>query len=157
MQKGTSCLGQRTDDEGNRFGNVGSAEQGVPSWKYPPPSMIQSPKHRKCPMCAEEILIEAKRCKHCGEILDEEIAAQYVPPLTWNPGTAALISLFIPGGGHMYKNQIGVGLVYLILVPIGYLFFILPGLCLHIFCIVDSAKVHRPDIGKLRISSVHRN
>lgn len=31
MQKGTSCLGQRTDDEGNRLGNVGSAEQGVPS------------------------------------------------------------------------------------------------------------------------------
>ncbi len=34
VQKGTSCLGQRTDDEGNRFGNVGSAEQGVPSWGF---------------------------------------------------------------------------------------------------------------------------
>jgi hypothetical protein len=25
---------------------------------------------RKCPMCAETILVEAKKCKHCGSILN---------------------------------------------------------------------------------------
>jgi len=40
VQKGTSCLGQRTDDEGNQFGNVGSAERGVPSWFVPLPSSL---------------------------------------------------------------------------------------------------------------------
>jgi len=28
-------------------------------------------KTKKCPFCAEEILSEAKKCKHCGEIIDE--------------------------------------------------------------------------------------
>ena len=25
---------------------------------------------KKCPFCSEEILFEAKKCKHCGEFLD---------------------------------------------------------------------------------------
>jgi hypothetical protein len=28
---------------------------------------------RKCPWCAEEILAEAKKCKHCGEFLTDEV------------------------------------------------------------------------------------
>ncbi len=65
-------LGQRTDDEGNQIGNVGSAEQGVPSWYYhlPPPFMVAM---KKCPFCAEEILSDALKCKHCHEVLSNTV------------------------------------------------------------------------------------
>ncbi len=28
---------------------------------------------KKCPYCAETILIDAKKCKHCGELLDSQL------------------------------------------------------------------------------------
>lgn len=27
----------------------------------------------KCPFCAEEIAVDARKCKHCGEYLDPEL------------------------------------------------------------------------------------
>jgi PspA/IM30 family len=32
---------------------------------------------KKCPWCAEEILLEAKKCKHCGEFLREEEGSEH--------------------------------------------------------------------------------
>jgi hypothetical protein len=31
------------------------------------------PSHRACPFCGEEILAVAKKCKHCGEMLDQTV------------------------------------------------------------------------------------
>lgn len=33
---------------------------------------LASQTKKKCPYCAEEVLIEAKKCKHCGEYLNNE-------------------------------------------------------------------------------------
>lgn len=37
------------------------------------PSPISEPGKRKCPFCAEEINIDAVKCKHCGEFLSEAL------------------------------------------------------------------------------------
>lgn len=55
-----------------------------------------------------------------------------------SPGIAVLISVFIPGGGNMYCDEIFKGIVYLILTPIGYFCFILPGIILHICSLVSA-------------------
>jgi uncharacterized protein (DUF983 family) len=34
---------------------------------------------KRCPFCAEEILAVAKKCKHCGSMLDESAAAPSKP------------------------------------------------------------------------------
>ncbi len=94
---------------------------------------------RRCPYCAEEILISAKKCKHCGEFLDPELRRHVTGP-KWNPGIAAILSLLIPGAGQMYKGQVGNGLVWFVVVVVGYVFFILPGLILHLCCIVGAAS-----------------
>jgi TM2 domain-containing membrane protein YozV len=104
----------------------------------------------KCPYCAEVISASAKKCKHCGEFLDETLRQARMPtpvpqqPLrAWNPGTAAVLSFVIPGTGQMYKGQVGVGLCWLVGVVTGYAAFVVPGAILHIACVYN-AYSHGP-------------
>ena len=103
---------------------------------------------RKCPYCAESIQVDAIKCKHCGEILDSQLKArrnqQQVQNQSreqkWSPGIAALISFIIPGGGQMYKGEVGMGIFWFTIVIIGYCMLLLPGIILHIICVVTAAQ-----------------
>ena len=100
------------------------------------------PTTKRCPYCQEQILILAVKCKHCGEILDEQLREErrVPPPQRWHPGVAAVLSFLIPGLGQMYKGQICIGFLWLFLVLIGYAFCLIPGFVIHILCIFSAAS-----------------
>jgi TM2 domain-containing membrane protein YozV len=105
--------------------------------------------HIACPYCAEPIRYGARKCRHCGEYLDDDLRRQqrraaYDNPLAAgakpNAGIAAVLSLFFPGAGQIYREKIGVGIAWFVAVTIGYLMLVIPGLILHGICIYDAAS-----------------
>ena len=100
------------------------------------PTTAVEPKVR-CPYCSELIAFAAKKCKHCGEFFDPTLRQSRMPQ-AWNPGVAAVLSLVIPGAGQMYKGQVGAGFGWPIGTVAGYCVFVIPGLILHITCIVKA-------------------
>lgn len=51
---------------------------------------------RECPMCGEMIKAVAKKCRHCGEFLDEKLRAQREEED--DPGPDPALSMLIPIG-----------------------------------------------------------
>jgi TM2 domain-containing membrane protein YozV len=128
---------------------------------------------KTCPSCAQEIQDAALVCRFCDARLpsvDDEQRARRVPapravleapppvvgpaapasPVVvvavhaWRPGVAALLSFLIPGAGQIYKGQIAQGIAWFVFVVVGYALFILPGLVLHLVCIVAAGSGQPP-------------
>lgn len=103
---------------------------------------------KNCPFCAEDIKKEAIKCKHCGEIVDAEIRAarkQQASTLqidkgSINTGLAAVLSFVLPGLGQIYKGSVGGGFLWMIITILGYCMVIIPGLLMHIACVIDAAS-----------------
>ncbi len=62
-----------------------------------------------------------------------------VQPHTASPALAAILSVFIPGAGHLYAGRFVAALLWFLIVGAGYAL-ILPGLVLHLFNIVSAAN-----------------
>jgi TM2 domain-containing membrane protein YozV len=119
-----------------------------------------------CPFCAEPIRAAARKCKHCGEMLDAALrqapqpvqvnvqnVQTFAPPpqamvlsdkRALNPGVAAVLAFLFPGAGHLYAGKIGTGLLWTLFTLIGYAALFIPGLTLHVVSIFSAANtVHR--------------
>jgi hypothetical protein len=126
----------------------------------------------RCRFCNEVILIGAKKCKHCHEYLDDALreiqnlkqpgGMHHPPPQTalapqptpqpvqiqqWtntNATQAALLSFFVPGLGQMCSGRVPAGLLWMMFTCLGYVCFIVPGIVLHILCVINAARPQQP-------------
>lgn len=57
-----------------------------------------------------------------------------------SPGLAAFISFLLPGTGQMYGGKVGKGIIWLMAGILGYWLWIIPGIIIHIWCIVNAYK-----------------
>lgn len=59
----------------------------------------------------------------------------------YSPAAAAALSFFLPGVGQIYSGRVPQGVGWMLATGLGYLLFLVPGLILHICCIVNAAAV----------------
>lgn len=57
-----------------------------------------------------------------------------------NPMTSVLLSMLIPGAGHIYAGRAGTGVAWMATTLMGYACCFLPGLFLHGLCLVSAAR-----------------
>jgi hypothetical protein len=103
---------------------------------------------KPCPFCREWIKVEARRCRHCGEALDPVLRAAEEASRSalerrdpsFSPGVARVLSVIWPGLGHIYRGKLLSGFLWMIVTPLAYLCLIVPGIIVHILCIIYSGK-----------------
>jgi hypothetical protein len=64
---------------------------------------------------------------------DEPVAPEF------NSATAVLLSVLVPGAGHIYAGRSGAGVAWMATTLAGYACCLLPGLFLHGLCLVSAA------------------
>jgi TM2 domain-containing membrane protein YozV len=57
-----------------------------------------------------------------------------------NAAVAAVLSLIVPGAGHLYAGRPLSAVLWFMMVSLGYLLLIVPGVLLHILCIASAAS-----------------
>jgi TM2 domain-containing membrane protein YozV len=101
-----------------------------------------------CRECGKQVSSEAYACPHCGAphptgmalAAPQPVYVRPPPPATFSPGAAAVLSFFLPGLGQICKGEVGPGIGWMFATLIGYCMFIVPGLILHICCVVNAGK-----------------
>src|SRR5262245_44761250 len=60
-----------------------------------------------------------------------------------NPVTSVMLSMLIPGAGHIYSGRPGAGVAWMATTLMGYACCFLPGLFLHGLCLVSAAQTRQ--------------
>lgn len=66
-----------------------------------------------------------------------------------NSGTAAVLSVLIPGMGHLYCGKFLQSIFMFFVTMVGYAFFIIPGILMHLLVICDASRI--PSLDAKRI------
>ena len=105
-----------------------------------------------CRECGQTVSSEARSCPHCGvpspsgshyagaHAYESAQQVVYVERRQPSGGVAAVLSFLLPGLGQLYKGQVGRGLLWFFATAIGYAALIVPGLILHLVCIINAAS-----------------
>jgi len=56
-----------------------------------------------------------------------------------NAGAAALLSMVVPGAGQLYAGRPLTAVAWFVLVTMGYMLLVIPGVLLHILCVASAA------------------
>lgn len=87
-----------------------------------------------------------------GQASAAQVSAALVPAVQsrepqqlqhWNTSTstqAALLSFFVPGLGQMCSGRVPAGLLWMMFTCLGYVCFIVPGIVLHILCVINASR-----------------
>ncbi len=61
-----------------------------------------------------------------------------------NATQVVLLSFFVPGLGQMCSGRVPAGLLWMMFTCLGYVCFIVPGIVLHLLCVINAARPQQP-------------
>lgn len=107
-----------------------------------------------CSKCGTGTEDTASFCSKCGASLagganPNSPVTVIVNGTNANPILAGILSFLIPGLGQVYNGQFIEAVVWFFMTGLGYLFFVLPGLILHICSIIAAYRSNQRKYGIL--------
>ena len=74
-----------------------------------------------------------------GRDFEDDLVIQRGP----SPGVAAVLSVLIPGLGHVYAGRLGAGAVWFLLTSFAYWAILVPGFLFHALCVYSAYESAR--------------
>lgn len=116
-----------------------------------------------CEDCGHQVSDKAAACPQCGRPMAPVV--QPPPPephettreivVEPSPGVAAVLSFLLPGLGQMYRGNVGAGLLWLLLVVVGYMALVIPGVVLHLLVHFRCGRPFKASPHSNSFSAVH--
>ena len=108
----------------------------------PPLEKLPDPKPPRKRSKRIRALARLQRAEHTHATLVPATSPELVfDDRRFSPAAAAALSFFLPGVGQIYSGRVPQGIGWMFATGLGYLLFLVPGLILHICCVVNAAAV----------------